>query len=347
MGLGAFKMAILVTGAAGYIGSHAATALLEAGYSVVAMDNITNGDIMAIEGIKTITKKDFTFYEKDMRDKHAIDKIFFENDIDCIMHFAGLKAVGESVANPYEYYKTNVRAAINLCYAMKKHSVKKLIFSSSATVYKSSNVMPLTEDSELGASNPYGWSKLMCEQIFRDVAAADNLSIVLLRYFNPVGAHESGIIGENPKGTPNNLMPYIVQVAQGLQSELKVFGSDYDTPDGTCVRDYVHIMDLIKGHMKAIDYCGVNVGCEAFNLGTGKGVSVLQMIKAFEQANGLSIAYSIAGRRAGDNAVSYGSTEKAERALGFKAEYSLHDMCKDSWNYAKTTAFKTHSCTSL
>jgi len=331
-------MTILVTGGAGYIGSHTCVELLMAGHDLVAtdivvVDNFCNSDMDAIEGIKKITGKDFPFYQADLRDSKALDEIFEKHKIDCIIHFAGLKAVGESVAMPKEYYDNNINSTLNLCAAMKKHGVKKLIFSSSATVYRGDNPMPLKEDSELGCINPYGWSKFMCEQILQDCAKAEDWSVVLLRYFNPVGAHESGIIGESPRGVPNNLMPFIVQTAKGIHKELKVFGDDYDTTDGTGVRDYIHVVDLAVGHIKSIDFCNKNTGCHIFNLGTGQGVSVLEMVETFKKVNKVDVPYIVTERRPGDNPTSYADPKKAEEILGFKAVKSVEDMCKDSWGY--------------
>ena len=329
-------MTILVTGGAGYIGSHTCVELLTQGYDlvstdIVVVDNFCNSDMSSIEGIKKITGKDFPFYQMDLRDADALDKIFEAHKIDCVIHFAGLKAVGESVEKPGEYYDNNINSTLNLCKAMKKHGVTKMIFSSSATVYRGDNPMPLKEDSALGAINPYGWSKFMCEQILQDHAKAEDWSVVLLRYFNPVGAHESGIIGENPRGIPNNLMPFIVQTAQGIHKELKVFGNDYDTPDGTGIRDYIHVVDLAVGHVKSIDFCSSNKGCHVFNLGTGRGVSVLEMTETFKKVNQVNVPYVIAPRRPGDNAVSFADPAKAEKVLGFKASKSVEEMCRDSW----------------
>ena len=327
-------MAILITGGAGYIGSHTCVELLESGHSLVVADNFSNSNAKSLDGIRKITKKDFLFYETDITNEDALNEIFENNEIDCIIHFAGFKAVAESVAKPIMYYENNVGSMISLCKMMQKHGVKKLIFSSSATVYKGDSPMPLTEDSPLGAINPYGWSKLMSEQILRDAAVANkDWSFVLLRYFNPVGAHPSGIIGENPKGIPNNLMPLIAQTAQGIHSQFTVTGDDYDTPDGTGVRDYIHVVDLAAGHVKAVNYCEKNIGCEAFNLGTGNGISVLEMIEAFKKVNNVTLPYSVAGRRPGDNPTVYANPSKAERVLGFKAEKTLDDMCKDTWRY--------------
>ncbi|MCL2048102.1 MAG: UDP-glucose 4-epimerase GalE [Defluviitaleaceae bacterium] len=327
-------MKILVTGGAGYIGSHTCVELINAGYEIVAADNFLNSTPKAIEGVRKITAADFPFYEVDLLDEAELEKIFAEFEISCIIHFAGLKAVGESVAKPVEYYNNNINTTLNLCKLMKKYDVKRLIFSSSATVYRADSPMPLTESAELGATNPYGWTKFMCEQILRDTCQ-EGWAVALLRYFNPVGAHESGIIGENPSGVPNNLMPFIAQTARGLHKEVRVFGNDYDTPDGTGVRDYIHVVDLAKGHVKAVDYALKNTGCEAFNLGSGRGISVVEMLQAFERANDLKLPYSFAPRRAGDNAVSYANPEKAEKMLGFKAEKTLEDMCRDTWRFQR------------
>ena len=334
-------MKVLVTGGAGYIGSHTCAELLTQQYDIVATDivvadNFCNSDMAAINGIKQITGREFAFYEADLRDEAALDKIFTEHKIDCIIHFAGLKAVGESVEKPNEYYGNNINSTLNLCRAMKKFGVKNIIFSSSATVYRADNPMPLTEDAELGSTNPYGWSKFMCEQILRDHAMANaDWSVVLLRYFNPVGAHESGIIGENPRGIPNNLMPFVTQTAKGKHKELKIFGNDYDTPDGTGVRDYIHVVDLALGHIKSIDFCNENHGCHVFNLGTGEGVSVLQLVETFKRVNKVDVPYIMAQRRPGDNATSYADPSKAEKMLCFKAEKGLEEMCRDSWKAQK------------
>ena len=326
-------MNILVTGGAGYIGSHTCVELLDAGCHVVVVDNFSNSDMAAVDGIRQITGKEFPFYQADLRDEAALDQIFTDHQIDCIIHFAGKKAVGESVAKPVEYYDNNLNSTLNLCKAMQKHGVAKLIFSSSATVYRGDNPMPLTEDAALGPINPYGWSKFMCEQILQDAAAANGWSVVLLRYFNPVGAHASGIIGENPRGIPNNLMPFIAQTACGTHKELQIFGDDYDTPDGTGVRDYIHVVDLALGHIKSIDYCNKHTGCGVFNLGTGTGVSVLEMVETFKRVNQVDVPYTIAPRRPGDNATSYADPGKAERVLGFQAVKSVADMCRDSWRF--------------
>ncbi|MDR0273028.1 MAG: UDP-glucose 4-epimerase GalE, partial [Clostridiales bacterium] len=299
-------MKILVTGGAGYIGSHACVELIENGYEIIVADNFANSSFKSIEGIKKITGGDFEFFKTDFRDENETEKIFAAHKFDCIIHFAGLKAVGESVAMPAAYYENNLNSVLNICKMMKKFNVPRIIFSSSATVYRGDNIMPVNENATLGASNPYGRSKFMCEQILRDISFAEkDFSVVLLRYFNPVGAHKSGIIGENPRGVPNNLMPFIAQTAQKIHNEIKVFGNDYDTVDGTGVRDYIHVTDLVRGHVNAIDYAVKNTGCEVFNLGTGRGISVLEMIRAFETVNELKLPYAIAPRRAGDIAACF------------------------------------------
>ncbi|MCL2171872.1 MAG: UDP-glucose 4-epimerase GalE, partial [Defluviitaleaceae bacterium] len=325
-----------VTGLAGYIGSHTAVVLMEAGHEIVGIDNFHNSDKEAVARIKEISGRDFPFYEMDLLDLPGIDKIFAENKIDCIMHFAGFKAVAESVAKPLEYYDNNLNSTMNLCKMMDKYKINKLVFSSSATVYLPDNPMPLIEgESRMGAINPYGWTKFMSEQILTDGAAANGWSVVLLRYFNPVGAHPSGKIGENPSGIPNNLMPYIAQAARGQREFLPIFGNDYETPDGTGVRDYIHIMDLARGHLAAMDYCAGNGGVESFNLGTGKGYSVLELVTAFEAASGIDIPKKFQPRRAGDAAISYSDPSKAEKLLNWKANLNLEDMCRDTWNYQK------------
>ena len=328
-------MTVLVTGGMGYIGSHTCVELLEQGMDVVVIDNLVNSSEKAAERIEQITGRSLTFYKADVRDREKLDEIFDKHSIDCVIHFAGLKAVGESVEMPLEYYDNNLGSTITLCEAMRAHGVNKIIFSSSATVYSSDNDMPLYETSRTGqCTNPYGWTKFMCEQILRDYVKADgSWSVALLRYFNPVGAHPSGLIGENPKGIPNNLMPYISQTAIGKFPYLRVFGNDYDTPDGTGVRDYIHVVDLAKGHVAAIAYMAEHSGELIFNLGTGTGYSVLDMVHAFEKANGLSVPYKVIGRRAGDVAVCYCSPEKSRRELGWAAEFDLEDMCRDSWHW--------------
>lgn len=330
-------MSVLVTGGAGFIGSHTVVELLNAGYDVVIVDNFSNSKPSALKAIKKITEKDFKFYEVDILNKKKLDKVFEENkDIDSVIHFAALKAVGESVEKPIDYYINNVTGTLTLLKSMKEHNVKKIVFSSSATVYGDPHSVPIREDFPKHATNPYGQTKVMIEQILEDVYVSDkSWSVVLLRYFNPIGAHESGLIGESPNGIPNNLMPYINQVALGKLDHLNVFGDDYPTHDGTGVRDYIHVVDLVKGHIKAIKRTKKMKGVESYNLGTGKGYSVLDIVKNFEKANKLKIKYEIGPRRPGDIAECYADPSKAEMVLGWKAEKSLEDMCKDSWNYAK------------
>ena len=324
---------VLVTGGAGYIGSHTCVELLERGYGVVVVDNLVNSSAKSLERVQQITGKSLDFYEIDVRDRAALDRIFEKHDINCAIHFAGLKAVGESVAMPLEYYDNNLNSTITLCRAMKDHGVKNIVFSSSATVYSGDNEMPLRESSRTGmCTNPYGWTKYMSEQILRDTAFADEeWSIALLRYFNPIGAHSSGLIGEDPRGIPNNLMPFISQVAVGRRDHLNVFGNDYDTHDGTGVRDYIHVVDLARGHVCAIEYMQKHKGENVFNLGTGMGYSVLDMVKAFERVTGIKIPYEIVARRPGDLATVYSSPDKSAELLGWKAQYNLDDMCRDTW----------------
>jgi UDP-glucose 4-epimerase len=325
---------ILITGGTGYIGSHTVVKLLEQSEDVIILDNLSNSKKDVLNNIKTITGRHPEFYQADIRDNSAVDKVFEENTIDCVIHFAGLKAVGESVRKPLKYFNNNVAGAINLLMAMEKYNCRKIIFSSSATVYGIAETMPLDENSPLGVTNPYGRTKLIIEDMLRDLYTSDNrVSIVLLRYFNPLGAHKSGLIGENPKGIPNNLMPYICKVAKGELPYLNVFGNDYDTLDGTGVRDYIHVEDLAAGHVKAYGKIKSNRGLYIYNLGTGTGYSVLQVIDAFEKANNVKINYRIAPRRTGDVAIVYADTQKSESELGFKAEYSIDDMCRDSWNF--------------
>lgn len=327
---------ILVTGGAGFIGSHTCVELLNAGYDIVIMDNFCNSKPEALNRIKKITGKDFAFYEADMLDYGAMDKIFAEQDIDSVIHFAGLKAVGESCAKPLEYYHNNIDGTITLLRVMREHGCKKIVFSSSATVYGMNNPIPYIETYPTSATNPYGYTKVMIEQILTDISKADGeWSIALLRYFNPIGAHESGLIGENPNGIPNNLMPYIAQVAVGKLPCLNVFGDDYDTVDGTGVRDYIHVVDLARGHLCAVKYVMEHKGTEAVNLGTGKGTSVLELVHAFEKACGKKIAYKITDRRPGDIAVCYANTDKAKKIFGWEAEYGIDKMCEDSWNFTK------------
>ena len=330
-------MQILVTGGAGYIGSHTCVELLNRGYDVVVVDNLCNSNPKSLQRVQTITGKTLRFYEGDVRDAVLLEKIFRENTIDAVIHFAGLKAVGESVAQPWRYYDNNLNSTLVLTKVMERFGVKKIIFSSSATVYSEDNEMPLRENGRTGdCRNPYGWTKYMTEQILSGLAHADSSwHIVLLRYFNPIGAHESGMIGEDPRGIPNNLMPYITQVAVGRREKLSVFGNDYDTPDGTGVRDYIHVVDLAKGHVAAVKFVTENPGCEVFNLGTGTGYSVLDMVKAFNSANGLDIPYAITPRRPGDIAICYADPGKSEKILGWKAEKNLLDMCRDAWNWQK------------
>ena len=326
---------ILVTGGAGYIGSHTCVELLNAGYEVAVIDNLTNSSTESLERVKQITGKAVTFYEGDIADEKLLNLVFTENKIDSCIHFAGLKAVGESVEKPLEYYQNNIGGSLTLLAEMKKYNVKNLIFSSSATVYGNPQIIPIEENCPKGlCTNPYGWTKSMLEQIFMDMHVSDpSWNIILLRYFNPIGAHKSGLIGEDPNGVPNNLMPYITQVAVGKLKELGVFGNDYDTHDGTGVRDYIHVVDLARGHVKALDKIREDCGLEVYNLGTGKGYSVLDLVKSFEGANGIKIPYSIKPRRAGDIATCYCDPSKAARELGWKAEYDILDMCRDSWNW--------------
>ena len=328
-------MKVLVTGGAGYIGSHTCLELLQSGYEVVVVDNLCNSNPKSLERVEALTGKKLCFYEGDVRDEALLQKIFQENEICSVIHFAGLKAVGESVAMPWEYYDNNLNSTLMLTKVMKAAGVKKLIFSSSATVYTATNEMPLREDSVTGqCTNPYGWTKYMTEQILSGIAHADpQWSVCLLRYFNPIGAHESGQIGEDPRGIPNNLMPYITQVAVGRREKLSVFGDDYDTPDGTGVRDYIHVVDLAKGHVAAVKYALAHTGAEVFNLGTGTGYSVLDMVKTFREVNQVALPYEIAPRRPGDIATCYADPSKSEKLLGWKAEKNLQDMCRDSWNW--------------
>lgn len=327
-------MNILVTGGAGYIGSHTCVQLLEAGYDIAVLDNLDNSCEEALCRVKKITGKDFKFYKTDLLDYDATNKIFDENKFDAVIHFAGLKAVGESVSIPLRYYHNNITGTLNLCDIMSKHDVKKLVFSSSATVYGDPATVPITEDFPLHTTNPYGSTKLMIENILRDLYVSDNeWDIALLRYFNPVGAHESGMIGEDPNGIPNNLVPYISRVAVGTLECLSVFGNDYDTPDGTGVRDYIHVVDLADAHVKALAKISDSVGVVTYNIGTGKGYSVLDMVKAFSKACGHDIKYKIAPRRPGDIAVCYADPSKAKRELGFEAKKTIDDMCADTWKW--------------
>lgn len=331
-------MKILVTGGAGYIGSHTCVELLNNNYEVVILDNFSNSKPAALENIKKITNKDFKFYEGDLIDESLVNKIFTDEKIDAVIDFAAYKAVGESVSKPVEYYINNVSTILNLLKVMKKHEVKKLVFSSSATVYGNPKIIPITEECETGGTtNPYGTSKHMVETILKDLYTSDNSwDIAILRYFNPVGAHESGLIGESPVGKPNNLMPFISKVAKGELECLKVFGDDYDTPDGTGVRDYIHVVDLAIGHIKALEkLTKEDKGLYIYNLGSGTGYSVLEMIKTFEKVNNVKVNYEITDRREGDIATCYSDPSKSEKELGFKTTKTLEDMCRDSWNFEK------------
>ncbi|PRT21885.1 UDP-glucose 4-epimerase GalE [Bacillus wiedmannii] len=327
-------MAILITGGAGYIGSHTCIELLNNNYKIIVVDNLSNSSIESLNRVKEITGKQFEFYKESVLNREKMNEIFLKNNIEAVIHFAGFKAVGESTTIPLTYYYNNIISTIVLCDVMQKHHVKKFIFSSSATVYGIPKTSPITEEFPLSVTNPYGQTKLMIEQIMRDVAKADDeWSIALLRYFNPFGAHKSGRIGEDPNGIPNNLMPYVTQVAVGKLKELNIFGNDYPTKDGTGVRDYIHVVDLAKGHVKALEKVLETKGIEAYNLGTGKGYSVLEMIKVFEEVSGKKIPYKVIGRRPGDVAVCFADVSKAKRELGWEAEYGLEEMCVDSWRW--------------
>ena len=328
-------MKILLTGGAGYIGSHTAVELDKAGHEIVIVDNLVNSKEEAVRRVEEIIGKSVPFVKADVRDRESMDSIFKTYNIDAVIHFAGLKAVGESVSQPLRYYRNNLDSTLTLCEVMQAHGCKKIVFSSSATVYGNQPEVPYREDMvSVGCTNPYGWTKYMSEQIMRDTAKADKeWAVVFLRYFNPIGAHPSGLIGEDPRGIPNNLMPFISQVAVGRRDHLNVFGDDYATPDGTGVRDYIHVVDLARGHVAAIDHMRRQRGESVFNLGTGKGCSVLELVHAFEKVNGVKIPYEIVPRRAGDLATVYASTDKSAEILGWKAEYSIEDMCRDSWNW--------------
>ncbi len=329
-------MAILVTGGAGYIGSHTCVEMQNAGYDVIVIDNLDNSSSEALKRVEKITGKAIKFYQEDVRNKEALRKIFSENDIEAVIHFAGLKAVGESVREPIMYYDNNLISTLVLLEVMNEFGVKKIVFSSSATVYGVATEMPLVEGMSLGAINPYGRTKYFIEEILRDLYVADkDWCIALLRYFNPIGAHESGTIGEDPKGIPNNLMPYIAQVAVGKLEKLHVFGDDYKTVDGTGVRDYIHVVDLANGHVKAVDWALNNKGCEAFNLGTGNGTSVLQLREAFVKASGIDVPYVIDPRRPGDPDEVYANADKARDVLGWEAKFGIDEMCRDTWNWQK------------
>ena len=330
-------MNVLVTGGAGYIGSHTCVELLNSGYGVVVIDNLCNSNPKSLDRVRELTGKELTFYEGDVRDEALLKKIFAENDIGCVIHFAGLKAVGESVSIPWKYYDNNLNSTLVLTKVMKEVGMMNIIFSSSATVYTADNEMPLKETSRTGGcTNPYGWTKYMTEQILSGISFAEkDWSVVLLRYFNPIGAHPSGRMGEDPRGIPNNLMPYITQVAVGRREKLSVYGNDYPTHDGTGVRDYIHVVDLAKGHVAAVDYACKHKGCEVFNLGTGVGVSVLDMVNTFREVNQVELPYVIAPRRPGDIATCYADPTKSREVLGWTAEHDLADMCRDSWNWQK------------
>tara|TARA_R110002124_G_scaffold286453_1_gene467401 strand:+ start:16925 stop:17935 length:1011 start_codon:yes stop_codon:yes gene_type:complete len=327
-------MAILVTGGAGYIGSHTVLELLQLGNEVIVVDNLSNSSKESLRRVESITGKKPVFYELDLLDKSGLEKVFSSHKIEAVIHFAGYKAVGESVQKPMMYYQNNINSTIVLCEVMNKHGVKNLVFSSSATVYGDPESVPITEESPLSATNPYGRTKLFIEYILKDLHTSDNTwNIALLRYFNPVGAHKSGLIGEDPNDIPNNLMPYVSQVAVGKLKQLAIFGDDYPTPDGTGVRDYIHVVDLALGHLKAIDKLRSNPGLVIYNLGTGKGTSVLNMVKAFEDASGKKVNYKIAPRRPGDIATCYADPAKAEAELGWKAERGIQEMCEDTWKW--------------
>ena len=328
---------ILVTGGAGFIGSHTCVELLDAGYEVVVVDNLCNSSKESISRVEKITGKSLKFYEADIADTDVMNKIFEENDIYGVIHFAGLKAVGESVQKPLEYYKNNISGTLEMCDVMRRHGVKNIIFSSSATVYGDPEIIPITEECPKGqCTNPYGWTKSMLEQILTDIQKADNeWNVILLRYFNPIGAHKSGLIGEDPNGIPNNLMPYITKVATGQLPQVNVFGNDYPTPDGTGVRDYIHVVDLAVGHVNAVEKLRENPGVKVYNLGTGKGYSVLEVIENFSKASGIDIPYVITDRRAGDIAECYSDASLAKKELGWEAKYGIREMCADSWNWQK------------
>lgn len=330
------KLQVLVTGGAGYIGSHTCVELLNKDYEVIIVDNLSNSKIESINRIKIISGKEFVFYNADIQDKEAMMRIFSNHHIDSVIHFAGLKIVKESVEKPIKYYKNNINGTLNLCEVMNEFNVKKLVFSSSANVYGNIEIVPIKESFPLGPTNPYGRTKLMIEDILKDLYISDDSwNITMLRYFNPIGAHESGLIGEDPNGIPSNIMPYITQVAAGIREKLSVFGNDYETHDGTGIRDYIHVVDLAKGHLCALKKLDSNMGINTYNLGTGRGYSVLDLVKTFEEINCIKIPYEIVDRRTGDIAVSYADPSLAKAELGWKAEKDIVDMCRDSWNWQK------------
>lgn len=326
-------MAVLVAGGAGYIGSHTCVELLENSCEIIVVDDLSNSRAEAIARVKRIAETDFPFYIGDVKDHALLERIFREHPIDCVVHFAGYKAVGESVEQPLKYYHNNLNTTLSLCRAMEDHGVNKMVFSSSATVYSENNEMPLAENAATGCGNPYGWSKYMGEQILRDIGAANSWSVILLRYFNPAGAHPSGLLGENPADIPNNLMPYISQVAAGILPELTVFGDDYDTPDGTGLRDYIHVVDLAKAHVAALACLQQRQEVAALNVGTGKGTSVLELVNCYRQINHVAVPYRIGPRRAGDSAVCYADARRACELLKWRAERSLEEMCADDWRW--------------
>ncbi len=330
-------MKILVTGGAGYIGSHTVVELQNNGYDAVVVDNLSNSNSESLNRVSKLTGKEVPFYKADILDREALNEIFDKENVDAVIHFAGLKAVGESVAKPWEYYENNIAGTLTLVDVMRQHGVKNIIFSSSATVYGDPAFIPITEECPKGqCTNPYGWTKSMLEQILTDIQKADNeWNVILLRYFNPIGAHKSGTMGENPNGIPNNLMPYVTQTAVGKRDHLTIFGNDYDTPDGTGVRDYIHVVDLANGHVKALEKIKEKAGLKIYNLGTGTGYSVLDIVNNFEAANGVKVPYEFGPRRSGDIATCYASPEKAYKELGWKAQYGIKDMCEDSWRWQK------------
>ena len=330
-------MVVLVTGGTGYIGSHTVVELMKFGYNVIIVDNLSNSSESVLEQIEKITGKRPKFYQKDLLSIKDIKKIFEENEIEAVMHFAALKAVGESVEKPLEYYSNNLIGTLNLLQLMKEHKVNKFVFSSSATVYGNPKSNPITEEFPLSTTNPYGATKLMIEDMIRDISRANtDFNVAILRYFNPVGAHKSGLIGEAPSGIPNNLMPYITKVAVGELEVLRIFGSDYDTNDGTGIRDYIHVVDLALGHLKALEKLNEDCGLVTYNLGTGAGYSVLDLVKAFEEANGVSIKYKLVDRRPGDIAMCYADPKKAQAELGWETKYEIHEMCEDSWRWEQS-----------